>query len=138
MTGAKIMSDTDDKVGYGRPPKRSRFKKGGIGNPRGRPKGHKNFATQFIEAVNETVPITLEGRQVRVTKLQATIHAMVDKGTKGDDRSMVQVLDRVAELEARAEEAERAQAPVFTDADREIIADIHRRMMECDEGDGEN
>lgn len=30
------MSSDDDKVGYGRPPKRHRFKKGQSGNPKGR------------------------------------------------------------------------------------------------------
>ena len=122
-----------DKVGYGRPPVHSRFKKGNSGNPRGRQNGQGNFATQFIAAVNETVPITLEGRSVRVTKLQATIHAMVDKGMQGDPRSMIEVLDRVAELEARAEEAARAPVPVFTDADRATIADIHMRLTGDDE-----
>ena len=122
-----------DKVGYGRPPVHSRFKKGNSGNPRGRQNGHRNFATQFIDAVNETVPVTREGRDVRVTKLQATILAMVDKGAQGDPRAMVEVLDRVADLETRAEEAARAQAPVFTDADRATIADIHARLTRDDE-----
>ena len=132
------MSDTGEKVGYGRPPVHSRFKKGNSGNPRGRQNGTRNFATQFIAAVNETVPITLEGRDVRVTKLQATILAMVDKGTKGDPRAMVEVLDRVADLEARADEAARAPVPVFTDADRATIADIHARLTPKDDGDDED
>jgi hypothetical protein len=46
---------------------------------------------------------------------------------------MIEVLDRVADLEARADEAARAQAPVFTDADRATIADIHRRLTRDDE-----
>jgi hypothetical protein len=33
---------SDDAVGYGRPPKATRFRKGESGNPRGRPKGSKN------------------------------------------------------------------------------------------------
>jgi len=127
----------DDKVGYGRPPKDTQFKKGNAANPRGRAKGLKNYATQFIEAVNETVPLTLEGRSVRVTKLQATILALVDKGTKGDPKAMVEVLDRVAELEARAEEAAMARVPVFTDADREAITEVYRRLKEY-ESSGEN
>lgn len=33
-----MSEDDDDKVGYGRPPKKHRFKKGQSGNPRGRPR----------------------------------------------------------------------------------------------------
>ena len=45
---------SDDKqnsaVGYGRPPVNRQFKPGQSGNPRGRPKGSKNFPTMFAEA----------------------------------------------------------------------------------------
>ena len=58
---------------------------------------------------------------------------MVDKGMQGDSRAMIEVLDRVAELEARAEEAARVPVPVFTDADRATIADIHARLAGDDE-----
>ena len=39
------MPDDDYAVGYKKPPLHTRFKKGQSGNPRGRPKGSKNFST---------------------------------------------------------------------------------------------
>jgi hypothetical protein len=39
------------EIGYARPPVASRFKKGQSGNPLGRPKGKKNMATEFQEAL---------------------------------------------------------------------------------------
>ena len=45
----------DYEVGYGKPPRHSRFVKGQSGNPRGRPAGAKNFTTLLEEALNEPV-----------------------------------------------------------------------------------
>ena len=42
------MSD-DYEVGYKKPPIHTRFKPGVSGNPKGRPKGTKNLATDLAE-----------------------------------------------------------------------------------------
>src|SRR5580693_8551773 len=39
------QSEFDDEIGYGKPPKKSQFKKGTSGNPKGRPKGSRNVGT---------------------------------------------------------------------------------------------
>ena len=45
----------DYEVGYGRPPRHTRFAKGQSGNPRGRPCGAKNFTTLLEEALDVIV-----------------------------------------------------------------------------------
>ncbi len=44
-------------VGYGKPPLHTRFRKGQSGNPKGRSKGTKNFATIFMTAMSQSVTI---------------------------------------------------------------------------------
>ena len=45
----------DYQVGYGKPPRHTRFKRGQSGNPRGRPREAKNLPTLLTEALNERV-----------------------------------------------------------------------------------
>jgi len=51
--------ETDDEVGYKKPPKNSQFKKGQSGNPGGRPRREKNNSARilFNDALDEKVPI---------------------------------------------------------------------------------
>ena len=48
----------DYEVGYGKPPRQTRFRKGQSGNPRGRSPGTKNLKTLLNDALNEPVIVT--------------------------------------------------------------------------------
>lgn len=77
---------SEDKVGYKRPPKASRFVKGQSGNPKGRKKTKKveDVGALFEEILNEPVQVH-EGERLRVvTRLEGTIHALRAKALKGD------------------------------------------------------
>lgn len=50
--------DDDYQVGYGRPPKQTRFRKGKSGNPTGRPKGSNNLPASFTEVSQELITVT--------------------------------------------------------------------------------
>jgi hypothetical protein len=84
------MADENDlerpkttKVGYRRPPEKSRFKAGQSGNPHGRPKGALNLATILEQTLREPIVIVENGRRKTVTKLEAAIKQVVDQATRG-------------------------------------------------------
>jgi hypothetical protein len=103
---AKPPKDYD--VGYGRPPKRGQFKRGQSGNPSGRRKRTKLFSERVLEALNEKVTITENGRKRTITKCEALAKQVANKGAGGDLKSikfLFEILDGVDELErvARSE-----------------------------------
>jgi hypothetical protein len=56
------------KVGFGKPPKAGQFKKGKSGNPRGRPRGSCNLATDLNAELSEQITVREDGRSKRVSK----------------------------------------------------------------------
>jgi hypothetical protein len=78
------MAADDYKVGYGRPPMNTRFRPGRSGNPRGRPKGSKNYKTLLANILDRKVK--RERRRVPRTKL--LLEMLVDRALEGDWQAM--------------------------------------------------
>jgi uncharacterized protein DUF5681 len=75
---------TTYEVGYRRPPKRTQFKPGRSGNPKGRPKGTLNIATVIERALREKVSIQENGKSKTVNKLEAAVMQLSNKAVAGD------------------------------------------------------
>lgn len=88
----------DDAVGYRKPPKKHRFKKGQSGNPKGRPKGAKDLKSVLDNELNERVTINENGRKRTLSKLELTIKQLATKAAKGDSRATEKLLDYVMRL----------------------------------------
>jgi hypothetical protein len=72
------------EVGYARPPKQTRFKKGISGNPHGRPRKKPDLYTELRRVLNETVTVTIEGEPQRVTVQQALLLRLRDESLRGE------------------------------------------------------
>src|SRR6266705_3312880 len=65
----------DSPVGYRRPPRQHRFRKGTSGFPHGRQKGDRNAIVLFKEIANEKVRVGLGDRVRIMTRADAVIYA---------------------------------------------------------------
>jgi len=74
-------------VGYKKTPASSRFKPGKSGNPKGRPKNSKNFATTLQKELETLVEVTENGRKKTITKREAVVKQLVNKAASGDPRA---------------------------------------------------
>jgi Family of unknown function (DUF5681) len=91
----------DNAVGYARPPPHTRFQPGRSGNPKGRPKGSKNFSTLFFEELAQPVILTEIGRRRRMPKRQALAKQVINKPLSNDSKAAA--LDQIRRSEGSAE-----------------------------------
>lgn len=92
------MRDDGDKpdgnyeVGYGRPPKHSRFKPGQSGNAKGRPRKSKELHKLIQTELDSTIVVQEAGREKRITKREAIVKQVVNRALKGDAKASQFVL----------------------------------------------
>ena len=119
---------SDYEVGYGKPPRHTRFKKGQSGNPRGRACGSKNLKTLLSEALNEPVIVTENGRRRKITKREAIVRQVVDCSATPDLRAVRIVFDLLRDIEGKSEPASH-EPSAFTAADEEVIEQLKARLL---------
>ncbi len=109
----------DYPVGYARPPKEHRFRKGRSGNPKGRPKGTNNFRTDVVATLKAPVPIMENGKPRTVSTQLAVLMRLRERALRGDAKA----LDRYLQLAGAYNNEEPSQTvnAALPDADRAII-----------------
>jgi hypothetical protein len=93
------------EVGYGRPPKHSQFQPKTSGNPRGRPKGQRNIATDLNSVLNERITVTENGKSRKITKQELMFVSTVNKAIKGDSRAFMAVFNLLSRIGSKNLEA---------------------------------
>jgi len=107
-------ADSSDKVGYRRPPEKTRFVKGRSGNPRGRRRGAKNFKAMLRKLLDETVVLEIDGKRQRMSLSDAIAIRLVRGAASGNLRNIDLLLmgDRLS--------AERPHIIVFPDSFKDL------------------
>jgi hypothetical protein len=122
-------SERSYTVGRGRPPEGGQFQKGRSGNPNGRPKGSKNFATTIQSELGRRVTVTEDGRRRKITKRDAAAKQLVNKAAGGDLKAFPFLLNE----ERRHESETAAQADnelVLAPEDELVLVNFIKRIRE--------
>lgn len=85
----------DYEVGYGKPPKQTQFRKGRSGNPKGRPKGHKNLGTIMKDLMDRSVTIKQNGQERRAPFGEAFVHRLAGRSLEGSPRDMIALMKAI-------------------------------------------
>jgi hypothetical protein len=89
-------------VGYGRPPRHTRFLPGRSGNPKGRPKGSNNLSTLFADELARTVTLTEDGKRKKISKRQALVKHVINRALSNDVKAVALVFDEIRRCEELA------------------------------------
>jgi hypothetical protein len=131
----------DDAVGYGRPPKATRFQPGKSGNPAGgrkRKASDKSLLDRFEELIAEPVEVIVRGRRTRMSRRDEMLLRLISDYDKGNSQARRQVFVMFKELDAR----NRAEASIFinphgkvhtfdwNEEQQELYRDLERELQE--------
>jgi Family of unknown function (DUF5681) len=123
------INDDDDggyAVGYGKPPKHFQFTKGKSGNPTGRRRGSRNFSTLLHDELNVKIPVTENGKRRKITKQEAMVKQLTNKGASGDLKAIPIVVN---EIRSREDLAGAAQTEVVRQEDELVMGSIIKRII---------
>jgi hypothetical protein len=115
---------------YRKPPKASQFKPGQSGNPKGRPKGVRNFETDLDEALRALVEVKTNGGVRRITMQKALLQTLAEKARDGDLRAIQHLTSLILRMDNRSE----APATVLESNDRAILDEYYEERKALEAG----
>ena len=126
----------DYEIGFKKPPKKTQFKKGATGNPKGRPKEVKNLKSVVRDEAYSKVVIKEDGKTRTVTKLEALIKRTMAKGLQGDNKAASTALALLQEYLPHID-PEAARRVPLSEQDLKILSN-HADFLEIMKGDSDD
>ena len=123
------MADREYEVGYRRPPKRTQFKKGQSGNPKGRPKGARGLDTMIIEELKAKIIVSENGRSKKLKKAEAIVKQVVNKALTGDHKAISQVLIVSQRHEEKLAAKAKPILETLPEEDQQVMQSLLARMQ---------
>jgi hypothetical protein len=102
----------------------TRFKPGQSGNPKGRPKGVRNFRTDVQATLKTPVKVTRDGKRRKLSTQEAALLRLREKALSGDARA----LDRLLGL-AQAYNNEELTEAAGLSANDAVLLEIYKSRV---------
>ena len=122
------MSKDDYRVGKGRPPKDTQYKKGQSGNPSGRRK-LPDVAEAAARILEQKISVTQDGVRKKVPGLDALLGKAFAKALTGDMRAAEFLIKIVANDNARRVDGGQEEDELHDAADADIIERYYERYV---------
>jgi hypothetical protein len=116
-----ILDGLNYEVGFGKPPRHTRFSAGNQPGRRGRPKGSENLATILDEESAVRIEVTDGGKRRKLSKQRVAMLQLMNKMASGDIKAFalfVELLRKTGQLQPTPSGA----APVLDARDLQTIA----------------
>lgn len=113
--------EKDYEVGFKRPPKASRYKKGQSGNANGRPKLAKALKTDLQEELEEIISISEKGKSKPITKQRAMLKRLTASALNGNIQALKTLLTLIASVIPQKEEV----VPELTEEEAKLLEEYY-------------
>jgi Family of unknown function (DUF5681) len=130
-----MSEDRSYEVGYGKPPKHSRFKPGQSGNPKGRKPGSRNVMTLLEETLFDAVKVRENGKVRRVPAIQVCLLNLRNQAIKGDPKALDRFI-RLASQHHSAQPKSSSTAEAIDEATDLTLVQELERMLRDDQANG--
>jgi hypothetical protein len=129
-----MADQEDDRVGYRRPPKHSRFKPGQSGNPKGRRKGARGLKADLLEALNAQQTILINKQPVTDRRQSLALKTLTTRAAAGDIRAIKLLVDLIIQV-CGVEEAGSGRSNLSAQ-DEAILEQLLSRKIDDDQALG--
>lgn len=127
-------SKSEYEVGYGKPPKESRFRKGQSGNPKGRKKKPNAAPVPLVDQIhkimNEPIMVSQNGNQTSMPVFEAALRKLVSRAVNvGDQWAFRILLPIMSEGQTNAIARKEPNWDAMHKMDQHEAARVYFRMM---------
>lgn len=120
----------DYEVGYGKPPRNTRFRKGQSGNPAGRRKGARGLKADLHDELNARLTISIAGQKVKDTTQRLMLRTLAARAASGNVQATRLLVDLIMQVFGPGDRGGEAQS--LSAMDRALL---ERALARIDAGD---